>query len=525
MKKTIIIVDDEMPSREMLKELIYWDETEYEIIGEFLNGKDALDFYINNQVDYIITDIQMPVMNGIDFIKNIKEVNPNQGIIILSCHEKFSYAREAMKYGVKDYLIKDMLTKEDILEALAEVKPSRENDDYSEAKDYRELEYTINEILFNNTNYEYINIHEYYYVIMVLKMTSCKVGETHNDDYKKEIFKKISSCLVEEKIVPKGLVTIDEDDEVVLMLPIDQIASQIKYIYDCQKYATKIRNITKKILEEEIAIGISYGFKDLNKAKHHYEEAKKVCEYRIFLGNDKNLFVSTVSNQMKTFNPKKLDKCLGILESNLYGGNYQGILDILPLVYEEKIQGFMQYHYIKYVNAKILSLIIHYINEEGISYMNVFGKDFIPLNELEDITTVEEIIIWFKMIINNIVQIKEKQSNEYYSLRVLQTQGILKEKFKMGIGLQEVAEELGVHKVYLSRIFKEETGKTITQYIQELRIDEIKKLLETTNKSMSEIAEELNYNYPQQLSMMFKKEINLTPKEYRKQYYQKKGLN
>lgn len=530
MKKSVIIVDDEMPSREMLKSIIDWEKTEYEITKEFINGKEALEYYIHNPVDYIITDIQMPVMDGITLIKDIKGINPHQPIIILSCHEKFSYAKEAMKYGVKDYLIKDMLTKEDILEALLGAKePLTESQNMESLKDHTQDVFSIQdnqlqEWLYDDTAIrDSQRINQGYYTIMIVNLASKKIYESYSDTYEKDLIDQIRRDLISEQIVKPNYITIDDTFDLVILMPVEQIASQIKFIYDCQKQASMIRTVIQKLCDDEITIGISNGFSGFNRIKEHFEEAKKACQYRVFLGNDKNLFSSTVFNHMKSFNPEKLETYLQRLQTQLFLHNYDMVIQILEKIYKENIKGFMQFHFIKYVNARMLSMIINYIKAHNMTYKDVFGKDFIPLNELEEMCTIEEILEWFRLNITNIRNSREGKINDHYSLRVIQAQSLLKEHYKLGIGLQEIAEQLGVHKVYLSRLFKEETGKTITQYLQDLRIEEVKRLLESTNKSMADIAEELNYNHPQQLSMAFKKEMNMTPKAYRNQYYKKKG--
>lgn len=104
-----------------------------------------------------------------------------------------------------------------------------------------------------------------------------------------------------------------------------------------------------------------------------------------------------------------------------------------------------------------------------------------------------------------------------YGIKVSQAVRILKEKYKMGIGLQELAKELGVHKVYLSRIFfKTETGLTVSHYIQSLKMEDAKKMLRDTDMKVYDIAESLGYSQSQQFSVAFKKMTGDTPHTYRK---------
>lgn len=127
-KFRILIVDDEKPARETLSYLIDWTKTAFEVAGTAKNGSDALAQYHRFRPELVITDIQMPVMDGLSFIKAVRQENTRQKFIILSCHEKFSYAKEAIRMGVTDYLIKDLLTPQDLYAVLCKVQRELEEE-------------------------------------------------------------------------------------------------------------------------------------------------------------------------------------------------------------------------------------------------------------------------------------------------------------------------------------------------------------------------------------------------------------
>ncbi len=114
---TILIVDDEFPARRLMHMLIE-PLQDFSIIGEADNGKDALELWHKLKPDVLLTDIEMPQMNGLDLIENVRRENPDQLIVILSCYESFSYAQRAMRLGVKDYLVKDMTTQAEMKKCL-----------------------------------------------------------------------------------------------------------------------------------------------------------------------------------------------------------------------------------------------------------------------------------------------------------------------------------------------------------------------------------------------------------------------
>ena len=119
---SVMLVDDERPSLELLKLLIRWEDADFFICCEASSGQDALNKYSIYKPDLIITDLLMPVMDGLELIQKIKNENPEQLVIVLSCHELFDYARSALKLGVYDYLVKDSLTPAELLSTLEQIK-------------------------------------------------------------------------------------------------------------------------------------------------------------------------------------------------------------------------------------------------------------------------------------------------------------------------------------------------------------------------------------------------------------------
>lgn len=118
MERTILIADDEYTARKMLR--IHLEQLEgYTIVGEASNGQKALELFRSLKPDILITDIQMPIMNGLDLIEAIRAEKEDQIVIILSCYESFLYAQRAIRLGVRDYLIKDMITSSDLEKCLS----------------------------------------------------------------------------------------------------------------------------------------------------------------------------------------------------------------------------------------------------------------------------------------------------------------------------------------------------------------------------------------------------------------------
>lgn len=111
MKSKMIIIEDEKMIREGLMQF-EWEQIEVDVVATFDNGISALEFLHGNTVDILLTDIRMPLMNGIELVKTVRKEFPETAIVCLSGYSDYEYLRECMQQGVKDYLLKPIDKKE-----------------------------------------------------------------------------------------------------------------------------------------------------------------------------------------------------------------------------------------------------------------------------------------------------------------------------------------------------------------------------------------------------------------------------
>lgn len=113
----LLIADDEKIIRETMCSIIDWKSLDIEIVGVCKNGLEAYDAILDEYPDIVLTDIRMPKLSGLELIQKITQNHDNIQFIILSGYHDFSYAREAMKYGIKHYILKPC-SEQEIIEAV-----------------------------------------------------------------------------------------------------------------------------------------------------------------------------------------------------------------------------------------------------------------------------------------------------------------------------------------------------------------------------------------------------------------------
>lgn len=532
----ILIVDDEMPAREMVKGLIDWEQTRFEIAFEAKNGAEALDIVQQEDVDLIITDIQMPVMDGLELLKSLEASRYGGELIVLSCHEEFRFAREAMRHGVKEYLIKDMLGEVDMLEVLALVEtellkknaknvegPDGERDLLFRREALRKLVITpqsFDELLLSGQSmHNYFNLNQDNYSLFVIWLDGYVEQYENLTAENKRTFVRFSMDAL-SKVAEKygGEVFYNRKGEYILLLSTPKTASEMSYYKHCQERCSAIRRSLKGMGNTAVTIGISSNFSDLTSSSEHYGEAKNACKFRVFLGGGRNIFYNTPFAQVHKSAPDQIEERLQHVFSAMHSGDKAKLLNNLEELYNNDFKGFMQYNYLKYVNGRLVSEILKYMASTPHTNEDVFGRPFIPLNYLDEMETTTQMLQFWQELADKIYDeaILEEPEHFKFGVKVNQAISLLKERYNDGIGLQEIAEALGVHKVYLSRIFKSETGMTVSHYIQSLKIEDAKRMLKDTDMKVYDIAEAIGYSHSQQFSVAFKKVTGDTPHTYRK---------
>ena len=108
----ILFVDDEAIVREGLKKCIDWEVNGFEVVGAAENGEKALAYLGQLSVNIVVTDIKMPVMDGLELIRNSRESGYDSKFLILSGYDDFQYAQRALRYGADDYILKPIKEEE-----------------------------------------------------------------------------------------------------------------------------------------------------------------------------------------------------------------------------------------------------------------------------------------------------------------------------------------------------------------------------------------------------------------------------
>lgn len=535
----VMIVDDEIPAREILLCIINWEYTDFRIVYSASNGKDALDKYTDIKPDLIITDIQMPIIDGLDLIEEVQKINKSQKFLILSCYEDFTYAQRAMKMGVTDYLIKDLITPNDLYGILAKTKTDLDNITIKKSeikKEHKLLNFlkenkdiALRKLIFNDISQDdcynlienlNLNLNGKLFVLFLIQIDNFFKYIEDENFYTKtlnEIIKNISETIEELNI---GECFYSENGEFTAIVRLTPTISEADIINECYYLAQEIRKRISLMHNISLTISVSSTFKKPFKIKKYFDEAFKLSKMKVFLGNDtiilNNTFVKNLDLDTDTL-VKRINAINIAIEQN----NIENLKSELTHLYDKDIRGFMQFNYLNYINSSLLDLVVRTCNRYSIAYEDIFSTSYLPIEILSTKETVEEMSGWFIEIFTKIININFNNSfKNKYSKKVADSiDYINKNLFNQSLSLTDIAENINVHKVYLCRIFKEETGENVTQYILKARIEKSKEIILSTNYKLYEISDKLGFNTPQQFSILFKKVTGITPNQFRDSYF------
>ena len=512
-----MLVDDERPARELLKMTIDWEKTGFKVIYEARNGKQALEYYSQKQPDLIITDVQMPVMDGLEFLEQVKAICPTQKVVILSCHENFSYAKRALKLGVMDYLIKDALTGEVLYNLLEGLNKSDDPDDSPNHLLTSSKAQILTKALsvIPSEQQQAVNLldsatakgEEFFCCTCCMEGFSCLPSEWDL------LSEELQSCLNESG---KGEVSVYHGHYLLVLCFMKHQNSQMELFNNRFQSLLLIRKRLELLTGCSITIGVSSQTRYSDRLQQLISESYQALKSKIFQGTGKNLFFNPQYNRNQKFQIDTLNSQFQHIRSSLENRDKNTILSTLNQIYGNSLYGIMHYHYLSYINAVLLEVLMENCQKRNVSYETVFGTETLSFDVFDKMNTPDSVLQWFRNCFSRLIEASDKDAPSY-SARIRNILHYIQNNYQQDISLETVADTFWLHKVYLAKIFKQETGKSVNEYIRNVRIEKAKELLLKDYIKINEIVTATGFNNPQSFYTIFKKYVGMPPGEYREQ--------
>ncbi|MFD0675621.1 MULTISPECIES: response regulator transcription factor [unclassified Paenibacillus] len=535
----VLIVDDFQVDRENLTLMLQTDPAfrQVTVIGACGNGKEALEFMKTLQPDIIISDIEMPVMDGFELVRTVRQLYPEIKIIFSSLYNEFEYAKDAMYLGGYGYLLKPVDAKEllqcvnAVTDKIASDLKFRKDYDSLARQLYENKPYLIDSLLISlmyGTSGDDTNVSERL-ELLELDMKDCwYVASLIEIDGFTQLTRAMN---IEEKHLFQMMV-LNRIRDVLgscrnqLSVSLQQAHIAIIFYYPAvdsvQDRLNQIHTLLNSILLEfsksdiSLSIMVSSYSKDILCLKFLYEQCLYILRYKYLLGKGKVMYSSDIpsSKEKPLFDYNGIEKELRFL---LNTGTADEITDYIHKLYlslpdnssPEELKSFFYFMMI------CLQNIVH-SNPDGFVGQSILTSPA-AWETLLTLETVSDAITWIReclLTANKCIREREFHKNK---VMVEKIKRYIERNYQMNITLEMLSEELYYSPNYINQIFKQETGGTIFDYVTRYKMERAKDMLAVNQFKLYEIAEKLGYNHTAYFSSLFKKYMGVTPKDFRRQ--------
>ncbi len=542
----LLIVDDEEEVRQGVIQKIQWDKFNFEIIGEAQNGREAIDIIEDNIPDVIITDISMPLMNGLELSEYIQLNFSTVKTIILTGFEDFNFAQQAIKFGVEDYILKPVLPKD--IDVLMERLKSKLDQEIEQKENIIKLKKHFNEsmpiirekflslIIENTVDEEEImkkiaffnlNLTGGCYVIAAADIDNSYKDEKIFDDNDIELM-RYAVINIAKEITDKYAIgeTLFHNRELVIIFSLNETVGNgncinetiYKKVYSVLE---EIRQNVEKYLKLTVTIGVGSVFNSLSRLKDSYRSALSALEYKLVIGVSRIIFIEDLEPKRKdliAFDEQKEHRLVTAIKF----GTEKEVSEVVDLIFNNIIGTKATFHEYQLYFVEMVAAISKICRNFEIDTSQILGIRTNLYVEMLEFKSFNEIKIWVEVIclkLMNFISISRQNTTQ---MLVKKAQDYVHRNYSNDkLSIQKVSEYLHISSSYLSMIFKKETGDTFLKYLVQVRLDAAIELLNGSYK-IAEIAERIGYPDISYFSYFFKKNFGMSPREYRNNYVTKK---
>lgn len=528
----IMIVDDETIVREGIKDSIEWNKHGFELMGDYVNGREALDAIELYQPDLVLSDICMPIMDGLELTKEIQTRYPYIKVIILTGYDDFNYAQQALRLKASDFIIKPITAME--LRGLLDKLKLKLDEERKEREDISRLQTQLNESFpllkerflerMVTSGLSAVKLKERFqyfqlpwispgHLVMVLDIDDFGEGKQPASEHDAELFSFAGYNIVKEIISrEQGLVFRVREERMVVILSglSEELLYELAY-----RLAGEIMHYIDKYLKFTVTVGVGSVCNALEELPLSFSSAVSAIDYRFLLGKNRVISIIEIEGK-RTIIPIQNIDWNRKLNSMIKTGTTEDVNNLISKLIISLKTSLMPIEACYLQIQKIVVSLLNTVQELGMNEWTIFADDQNPLTDIYRFKTLDEIEIWLNDLCEKaIVNVSEKR-NDLTKMQVLRAIDYIHEHYsEEKVTLQELCRHVLMSISYFSRVFKQHTGETFVEYLTRVRVEKAKVMLLHTSLRTYEIADQVGYNDPNYFSILFKKHTGMTPTDYR----------
>lgn len=534
----ILIAEDESEMRNLLIKYIKKEEPDMEVVGGAVNGKEALRLTQLYRPDIVITDIAMPVMDGLEFLQEAAKISIPLKVVIISGHDEFDYAKKAIALGVSEYLLKPFVPLE-LKKVLDKIKKELERQNIlldnmkllKEKVDGSETlikESILRDIVSGKRDIpepttDILDTGADYYCICLLKLPIYFTAAGWNMEKRdniEELVKILSGGCIHKDIQVQGLSL--EDNGAILILAGRALEKQ-QFFYKVRDSIKHLQQSMEKYYEVRLICIIGGIYVEWRKLSNSYEETLKV--WKGLTSTDKSLIICgeekrdtsskefvDSSKQIKNLKEQillsvrmgKREESIEYLDEliQVYASISPRKTDFVAISAEELVYGIFNE-----IEQNDIRLDRKRTNEEIQSQMReqLRNASLLEIKEL--------LKSYFEMCHKSFLANKDRRQTEVI---VEHIKNLIEGNLELEeLTLEWISEKIHFSSTYVRQIFKQKTGERILEYVIRKRMEKAGSLLRKTDLKIQDVAEACGYSNQRYFASSFKKYYGCTPTEYK----------
>lgn len=529
----VLICDDELNICRLIVRLIQWEQLGLSLVGTAQNGKEALAMITEHVPDIVLTDIRMPVFNGIELASKAQQMGLDTRFIVISGYDNFSYAQDALKASVADYLLKPINAQElnaALHKVCIQLKESRrEKQQQSHMEDQlenmRSLEreiYIKNILLGNSEAYSAsmldacgLQFAEDNFASFAIIFDSAS-GEgsaflaQHLDKFMRMISHEEYSCMRELLLCREGNIVFGVFNYG------KKFSSVVRSYLDDIYYAG--RRLCAVVPELHVTMAIGRTVEAPGQLSASIQSARDALHCRVNVGTDHILTYVDLPGEFKK-QPRLDTNTISRLSSCLELCDCGALEHLLKTLFRDNSAGI----HVSYYNlANELLSMMHkeltsirssdgYSAETPAPYENACAS-------LERAYTADQIRRILMDYCTVMFSLTDRRGALQSDQAVELAKNYIEEHYADKCSLQEIANYSHLSANYLSSIFKKKVGISMNAYLSIKRINSAKTLLKETDEGIFEIGEKVGYHDPKHFRKVFKDNVGISPAKYRNLY-------
>ena len=501
---TILIVDDEKLERNGIKFLLKREKEEFRIL-EAANGKDALGVLASNHVDILFSDIKMPYMSGLELVRQVRETDRDMEIVIFSGYNDFSYAREALRHGVVDYVLKPVDPAEfskTLSRVIGNIRTRQaEREQRERQKDYL-MKYFFIEYLYTSNSENADKLEE------LMSGGSC-----------------ILSRCVRMILVSASNGFFETDEEHFTGALKDQIQREFYYVNlnsneslllftemytDYRSLADTLHQFFWQQFDADCYLAVSEPVESWREMPEEFRRLEKLLEEQ-FYQPGRHIFLSGEPGENTQDTAGEDSEIMEQISNDIKYKDLAHLrLDFGRLEHKYRAGGKFSQMYVKFVFSSILKEIYEQMDTAD---EKILSKKVDRLYHGRKIDDVVDIVSGAVEEFEKYIQ--EQQDGFRGEITTVKNY-IYHHYGEKELGPEKLAALVYLSPGYLSAIFKEETGVTLNRFVREVRMNKAKELLEDTNKKIAQIAKEVGFSNSSYFCRSFREFFGTSPESCRK---------